>query len=644
MLKAIHIILIFSLSIVATTALAQNRKQFEDSLLIRISTTDSLELKQQLYQKLHVKFFEDHDKSLEYALKRIEIAQKIDDKQYLVSANNAIGWYLTNTIEKPDEAWPYLESALSQGREINDSAKIANALTYIGFMFQTKSYYKTAMVYYLESIPYKEQLANKRGLAFSYNLVGKVYEFQRQYDKSLEYHFKALDLRRKYVDSLQVAHSLKNIGWAYFKDGQYQNSIKAFKHCALLAEGYKHKRRMSFAYNGLGSNYLELKKSDSALYFFEKGLTLSRAVDIDFNISQALVGLGNAYFLKGGLREAENAALEAIDIVEGHRYFEQLQQANELLYKIEDQKGNATSALNYYKKFRALGDSIITSESQAQIAEMELMFNAEKKERELAELRLENNKSLSMLSEEKERQKRSLISIITLGLLLVIVGVFLRKNLIQKKELQKTVEEKNTLLREVHHRVKNSFQIVSGLLFLQASGIKNKQANKALNEVQNRVNSMVLLHQKLYQEDNLNGVNCKDYIETLVGDIVSTNSFVQHIDKRLDIAPLILDIETISPIGLIVNELVTNSLKHAFPKKIANPYIEVYIKNHNDKLRVRVTDNGIGITDSFKNTMGLSLIYDLSKKLDANVNFSSLSTVAPKGTEVIIDIRSFKLL
>jgi len=208
------------------------------------------------------------------------------------------------------------------------------------------------------------------------------------------------------------------------------------------------------------------------------------------------------------------------------------------------------------------------------------------------------------------------------------------------------VSEKNTLLKETNHRVKNSFQVVSGLLYLQSSTIKNKEASEAFNQAQNRINAMTLLHQRLYKKDHLDGVNAQEYLENLVLDIIQTQAVLaQPLQKKINVAPFILDIETISYIGLIVNELVTNSLKHAFTLSNTKPLIEVSLQQKKDTLQLQVTDNGIGMTSSGeRNTMGLSLIEDFAKKLDASISVEKNQEMTPVGTKTTLSIKKYNLL
>lgn len=294
-------------------------------------------------------------------------------------------------------------------------------------------------------------------------------------------------------------------------------------------------------------------------------------------------------------------------------------------------------AHHYLSIWNALNQDVFSDAMQTSIAELEVQYDTAQKEREL---------------EKKQANQKLLIWVLSLVSALLLLGIFFYYKIrmknsqlaYQKQELEKTVEEKNTLLKETHHRVKNSFQIVSGLLFLKSSTVKDKAASKVLTETQNRINSMAVLHQKLYKKDYTSGVDCNDYITDLVSDILSSYSN-PHIEKRLDVESITLNIETVTSLGLIINELVTNSLKYAFTEDIINPYIEIKLYALKNNLVLRIIDNGIGFSEKQKeeDTLGISLVKDLATKINASVTFENLQNNNPKGTKITILIEDYKL-
>jgi PAS domain S-box-containing protein len=208
------------------------------------------------------------------------------------------------------------------------------------------------------------------------------------------------------------------------------------------------------------------------------------------------------------------------------------------------------------------------------------------------------------------------------GLLGVTRDISERK---KAEELIKTsLREKEVLLKEIHHRVKNNLQIISSLLSLQAGYIEDQQALKIFRESEERVRSMALIHEKLYQSDNLAQIDFAEYIRELAGHLFrSYNAAARGIQLDIQSDDIWLNINTAVPCGLILNELIANSLKHAFPKDRRG---EIHIRlctDHDDQLTLRVGDEGIGFPEEldFRHTtsLGLQLVNMLVNQLDGSI-------------------------
>ena len=197
-----------------------------------------------------------------------------------------------------------------------------------------------------------------------------------------------------------------------------------------------------------------------------------------------------------------------------------------------------------------------------------------------------------------------------------------------EEQIRESLREKEVLLREIHHRVKNNMQIVSSLLDHQTQFIQDKNMIEIFTESQNRIASMALVHEKLYQSKDLAKINFLDYINDLVANIFQ--SYVENsgiIGLKMDIENGQLDIDFGIPCGLIINELVTNSLKHAFPGGTEGEIKIVFRKTDENKLELVISDNGIGIPLDldFRKTesMGLHLVTMLAEnQLHGEINLN----------------------
>lgn len=187
-----------------------------------------------------------------------------------------------------------------------------------------------------------------------------------------------------------------------------------------------------------------------------------------------------------------------------------------------------------------------------------------------------------------------------------------------KEKIKKSLDEKEVLLREVHHRVKNNMQIISSLLNLQSGYVGGEAAN-ILESSKMRVKSMAMVHEKLYNSSSLSRINLADYIQSLVSDLFYQYDQEGYIKNIIDVEDIEFNIETAIPIGLIINELLSNSLKYAFPNgRKGEIYISLKLIDNNYKLVIK--DNGIGIPEDldFENldSLGLQLVNNLVDQLD----------------------------
>jgi PAS domain S-box-containing protein len=195
---------------------------------------------------------------------------------------------------------------------------------------------------------------------------------------------------------------------------------------------------------------------------------------------------------------------------------------------------------------------------------------------------------------------------------------------LSEEKIKAALRERGVMLREIHHRVKNNMQIISSLLRLQSRQIKNKRILDIFNVGQNRIRSMALIHESLYQSKDLSRINFADYIKRLTTHLFSMYRFgAERVQLKVDVGEVFLDINRAIPCGLIVNELVSNSLKHAFPNGQEGKIVVKMNGNSQGKISLIVKDSGIGFPEDldFKKTetLGMQLVTDLVAQIDGKI-------------------------
>jgi two-component sensor histidine kinase len=316
---------------------------------------------------------------------------------------------------------------------------------------------------------------------------------------------------------------------------------------------------------------------------------------------------------------------------------------------------------DHYSAINALNNIADTYEAKADLANA-LKFKKQYYTESLASQKELNDRSLreselnvNVLNQEKELTQKSnqqIFFIVALGLCAIsLLLIYRNVRLKQRSNLKLAavnhkLEDKNNLLdkrnaenelllKEIHHRVKNNLEVVSSLLALQSAQIDDPNTKDAMAESQNRVNSIGIVHQKLYQGTNLGAVEMKDYFLNLSESILESFGAEQRIDLKLAMDNLDLDIDTAVPLGLIVNELLTNTIKYAFPKGEDGTIIIKLHKQDNNILRLEVADNGVGKSGITHGTgFGGQLISLLTNQLNGTMTEEN-----EKGTTVIFDFK-----
>jgi two-component sensor histidine kinase len=308
-------------------------------------------------------------------------------------------------------------------------------------------------------------------------------------------------------------------------------------------------------------------------------------------------------------------------------------------FVIDSAQGNYVSAIRYFEKSKQLNDSLFTITNKKQFAELEIAYHTKQREQDIKLLQL---KELNQTQELKEVHTQKNFTIAGIAALLMITGLAYngyrnkqRSNRAlrvkqaeinkQNGSLQQLLKEKEGLLKEVHHRVKNNLQIVISLLNTQTDFLDNPSALNAIQDSRERMQAIALIHQKLYQQEQSSLIDMHSYIHELISHLMSSFSNMNRIWFDLDIENIELDISQAVPLGLVLNEAITNAVKYAFPKGAHGTVrVRLYRKKGRD-IVLKIIDNGVGFPDGFDpdshNSLGMQLMRLFAAQLDGEMNF-----------------------
>lgn len=404
-----------------------------------------------------------------------------------------------------------------------------------------------------------------------------------------------------------------------------------------------------YATNGLASIALKNNELTTAATLLKKAeKLLDNLTGKQFKKSH--INNNIEYYLKNGeLTKAKKYLDEAINSMAGFQKIGYQVRTFRLAEEYYLQQRDYKNAYLFKGKYQLLKDSIFQIQKASLLYEMEAQYQKAQQDLSISELNIANNEKVALL----DRQNRTIIfgglGLLALGAL-GVMGLYLyhvkrktAEELLEKNDIiSKALKDKELLLREIHHRVKNNLQVISSLLRLQSKYIKDDNALSAINEGRNRVQSMALIHQNLYQKEDLVGIQIKEYFEQLIQSLFDSYKISEsRIILDMDIDPLTLDVDTVVPLGLIVNELVSNTFKHAFPQNRVGK-LSVSLKETTDQqLLLTVSDNGVGINEvakaTNKDSFGYKMIRAFQAKLEADLDVRS-----ENGTTVSIGMKDYK--
>jgi len=335
--------------------------------------------------------------------------------------------------------------------------------------------------------------------------------------------------------------------------------------------------------------------------------------------------IGQYYINQKQFRKARPVVLNLLNQREDVLIASEKSIAHQMLYQIDTTLGNYKSAVKHLEIHKQLSDSVFDVAKTRQLHELHLQYETEKKDNNIQLLTQQGELQQAKLDQS---QFVSTITIAGAALLLFIAGLlYFLYTTKQKsnKQLTHLLHEKEWLLKEIHHRVKNNLQTVLSLLESQSRQLSN-EAFDALQESQNRVYAMSLIHKKLYQSLDVSSINMEDYLRDLIQHLRDSFGSSANIRFSLELDQIELDVSQAVPVGLIVNEAITNAIKYAFPKRQYDNEITISFKKGNsNKVVLLIADNGTGITTQIENTqsLGLKLIRGLTEDIEGTFSIKS---------------------
>ncbi len=531
--------------------------------------------------------------------------------------------HLNKALEYYKEAEPRLN---------NEMLKIQN-LANIGVVLRSTGEYADALDYFSKAKEYTVSANRKDMEAIVLSNIGNIYEIFKDYDKAIVFYENSLKLREEIKDENGKAYTLVGLG------SVYENiDISKAKNYDMLAlaksRELKNEEGIVISLINLSNLYIKENQPDSALILSNESYAIAKNYpDGDIKKSTALKNFAAIFNLK---KEYPKAFAYAKEAIKGYKISGETAGDDYLavlkVYATSLQNtGRTAEAVDILMELDSLSNIRSTEQQKTATAAAEVTFRL--REKELAFQKTEQENELK-ITKANARQNVFLSLLGGAGVILLLGFFAFRRNQkakatieAQKALVEQSLGEKEVLLKEIHHRVKNNLQIISGLLDKQARKASDETVKKLMREGQDRVQSMALIHQNLYQSDNMSSIDIKHYLEELTRNIARSQAAAgQNVEVALNVDDSKLDIDTAIPVGLILNELITNAYKYAFADRPSGMIWIEFQRQADKDFLLKVRDNGIGLPSDIDlrkaKSLGLNLVQGLVRQLEGTMNFA----------------------
>ncbi len=610
-----------------------------------------------------------YEEGLKYFRKSIAISQELKDYDTWSKATDLVA----NTYYYQayyDSAEYYFQKAYSIAEESGDINGMILILHNTSLMYHRKGDFKRTIEFIFKGEKLKDKFPGSEHHVESLGAMGPLMIDSIYYKEKIKDEIKNLQHYKSISDSMAIYYSYRNLAKSYRQLLDHKRAARYFiKACNamngmglipewdMVAKDYSdaNMKDSAFYYHYLakgdigrvtqpnavytlellGDTHLHFNQFDSALFYYDSALSMNYRMNNRITFTGIHRQLVRVHTILGNYNEAEYHLTVGMKLAKEVALIHEKNLINEgkLLY---ERMGDFKKALFYSEKYKVYLDSINRQETAINLTRMQAEFKTAKKESELSEMTQRN-----LLNEEKIKTRNLQIGLSAISIILIgsFGGLYFTR-FKQKKKVSETLQEQNriienqygivqkqnkekeALLHEIHHRVKNNLQIISSLINIKSRSASG-ETTEILNELNNRIHSLGLIHEMLYKSDHLGSVDLKSYLtEQCHLTLASLELTHGAIELITDIDQIETNIDVALALGLISNELITNAIKYAFKATQQLKTITVTLNRKIDHLYFSISDNGSSQLDSeIKKSFGLRFVEQLVKsKLNGDFN------------------------
>lgn len=562
------------------------------------------------------------------------------------------------STSRTDSARLYYNDAIQIARKVKNDTMVASNLNDLGNIYKDKGNLDSAITCYLEALKIFERLSLKIEIAYARTNLARVYKDIGVYELAQEMALSAEIIFLEFPKDPNALVCFNTIGSISSKLKEYKRALKYY-HKAL--DGWRKSGELSkqaSALNNIGNVFMNMDRNDSALYAYLRSLEIRKHEGQTKSVATTLNNLGEVSIKLGKLKDAKNYLDESLEIKKeiGDKlgqiitlnnlanYFIQLPDTKsatqylndasrleksiggvlderkknlELRIQLNRKAKNFKEASRLYEELLAVKDSLLDRDKAVALAGMQIGYEIDKKEQQIDVLNIRNN--MQELTIDNRELWIATLAIAVLVILISLLFYFL--SYVNAKRHRESVE---LLMKELHHRVKNNLQVLSSVLSLQSQALTDENALLSVKSTESRINAMALIHRKLYSDDRNTIVSTRGYFRELIEFLMSSYGYHENnLTLEADIDEIELDVDKAIPLGLIMNELISNAFKHAYVNK-ANARLVIQVKKRDNVLAASIRDNGSGETVPLgdETKFGMRMVNILVRDLKGDFNTS----------------------
>ncbi len=508
------------------------------------------------------------------------------------------------------------EELVVLAQKLGDRRKEATAFIELHHIHRDLGNLTTANQYYLTALKIFEELGRKDDMAASYAQEASLLMLEGQYQQSVNEYLKSIQIYLELKDTFMTNVIRVNVGETY-RLYEKHDSAALFLKKALEDNYSKDEIVEGYGTGNLGMVYYALDRLDSARSLLEQSISILEPLGDVYSVTVYEFELGKVFVAQGDRIAGEEKMLKAYEVALQEGLKEQVRDFSQHLAEYFAGNEDYRVALAYQRQYETYKDSLINIDNVRKVEQLRGQHQVEQRESEITFL------------SELNKSQRTTLWVVGSGsvILLVLLGLLYRNNQEKKKAneaLAKREKEKGLLLSELNHRTKNNLNMISSLLNLQSNELGDEPAAEAVRQGRYRVDSLALIHQKLYKED-YSSIHMEQYLQELLEHL--NESFDPDVTMDATILPEAMKVDRAIPLALIVNELVTNALKYGKAPN-GDSLIRVSLEAVGTDYRLCIRDNGPGMPEpqlDELSSFGLKLIYSLTDQLEGTLYFRNVN-------------------